>query len=68
MMKILACTCVQTYQDTKYGVGRRMHNSCGGKGSRNWCCTSCGNTKQTAAPVKAAIAAAEPQAGAKKNK
>jgi hypothetical protein len=34
----IACECVSAYQDSKYGVQRRVAN----KGNAGWKCTVCG--------------------------
>jgi hypothetical protein len=36
-MAIMRCTCENTYQDVKYGKGKRVHNKC----TRGWRCTIC---------------------------
>lgn len=42
---ILKCGCKHPFQDTKYGVGNRVHNVGGSKGSPNKVsCTVCGKT------------------------
>lgn len=42
---ILKCSCKHSYQDTKYGIGNRVHNVGGSKGSPNKVsCTVCGKT------------------------
>ena len=43
MIKVLTCSCASTYQDAKYGVGKRVHNHAPRHGFR---CTVCGNVKE----------------------
>lgn len=46
--KVLACNCVQEFQDSEYGPGRRFHN---GMKDDRFRCTGCGNEKTgTVAP------------------
>ena len=39
MTKILKCECSHSFQDGKYGVGRRLHNPTTREGT--WRCTVC---------------------------
>lgn len=43
----MECTCVNPYQDKRYGKDRRVHNTLGSKGSGSIGarCTSCGKEK-----------------------
>ena len=43
--KILVCTCVSKYQDSRYGPQCRVHNSLDSTHIRDWRCTVCGNEK-----------------------
>lgn len=46
---ILPCICEDTYQDTKYGGGRRVFNHApgsGGKSPNRWRCTKCNQTRE----------------------
>jgi hypothetical protein len=43
--RILKCTCEHSYQDEKFGKGKRLHNKAG-KDSTSWRCTICGNVKK----------------------
>jgi hypothetical protein len=43
--QIRFCTCVNEFQDKKYGIRQRVHNRAGGKGTVKWRCTVCGNEK-----------------------
>jgi len=41
-IKIMACSCQHTYQDTKYGHGKRVHNYSPKLGpTGGWRCTVC---------------------------
>ncbi len=44
---ILSCSCVNTYQDEKYGKEKRVHNLCKPKnpGTDIYRCTVCGAIK-----------------------
>lgn len=44
MTKVMACTCVSSYQDAKYGNGNRVHNETAVKNG-GWRCTVCGKDK-----------------------
>jgi len=43
MTKIKRCTCVNSYQDKRYGKHRRVHNKATGgtKRPEGWVCTVC---------------------------
>jgi hypothetical protein len=49
--RIIACRCVHSYQDQKYGAGLRVHNRAKetGKGATSnvieWRCTVCSSVK-----------------------
>lgn len=46
MTSIRDCSCRHEYQDSVYGVGKRVHNLGGaGKGMAKWVCTVCGKAK-----------------------
>ena len=48
-VKVEVCACHNSYQDTKYGKGKRVHNL-KRDGSRK--CTVCGNVKGDAYRIK----------------
>lgn len=41
---ILSCSCVNRYQDKKYGHGRRVHTTL--KDNKGFRCTVCGKEKR----------------------
>lgn len=45
--KIMSCSCANRFQDSRYGVGKRVHNKMGMKpiADSSFRCTVCGNTK-----------------------
>lgn len=45
--EILPCNCKHEFQDTKYGIGKRLHNFASGlNASRGgWRCTVCGTNR-----------------------
>jgi len=48
MTRILNCTCISTYQDKKYGLGRRVKNErVKDMKHRGWACTVCGKKDET---------------------
>lgn len=38
---VLSCTCTHEFQDDTYGMGKRLHNLSGAKGSKKARCTVC---------------------------
>ena len=47
MTKIKRCSCKHTYQDERYGKGKRVHNSMSAlNSSGSWRCTVCGTAKK----------------------
>lgn len=42
---VRSCSCEHSFQDKRYGKGKRLHNKTGGsgKGTVGWRCTVCGN-------------------------
>lgn len=41
---VLPCNCNSTFQDERYGKGKRVHNRATGAKNGDWRCTVCGRT------------------------
>ena len=46
-VKAIMCECLNTYQDKRYGRGKRLHNRLSQKSGSGHRCTVCGKVKTT---------------------
>lgn len=44
-VKVLKCNCESEFQDSTYGKGNRLHNSC--SDGKSWRCTTCGKERNS---------------------